>query len=120
MPVSMPNPQAFQAWFEARADQARSEIASVAEFVAERGEQVTRDKSNRIDTGLLRGSISSSVADEGDTITARFGFLDEQQDYFAYQTTTGFTLRDGRFMEPTFALRDAYEDAKNYAESRLR
>lgn len=44
-----------------------------------------------------------------DVIVGRFGFLNRQDLYFALQTSTGFIhVPDGKFIEPSFAMRDAY------------
>ena len=119
MPVSMPDPNSLNAWFERKVQSSEQVIKVVGGAIGELGAEEMRRKTDRIDTGLMLGSIESDVQAAADEVVARFGYLDRQELYFRLQTVTGFTTRDGRFIEPTFALRDAYEYAKNYAERLL-
>lgn len=119
MPVSMPDPKNLQNWFQRIVESSEKVVGVVGESIGELGAEEMRRKTDRIDTGLMLGSITSRVESATEQVIARFGFLDEQQLYFALQTSTGFHARDGRFIEPTYALRDAYEYAKNYAEKLL-
>ena len=61
-------------------------------------------------TGDLINSIDGEAFFVGmDVIVGRFGFLNRQELYFALQTDTGFIhVPDGAFIEPSFAMRDAY------------
>lgn len=119
MPVSMPDPNSLNDWFERKVQSSEQVVKVVGGAIGELGAEEMRRKTDRIDTGLMLGSIESDVQAAADEVVARFGYLDRQELYFRLQTVTGFTTRDGRFIEPTFALRDAYEYAKNYAERLL-
>lgn len=119
MPVKMTDPQNLNNWFRRIVESSEKVVGVVGESIGELGAAEMRRKTDRIDTGLMLGSITSDVESATEQVIARFGFLDEQQLYFALQTSTGFHARDGRFIEPTYALRDAYEYAKNYAEKLL-
>ena len=119
MPVKMTDPQNLNNWFRRIVESSEKVVGVVGESIGELGAAEMRRKTDRIDTGLMLGSITSEVESATEQVIARFGFLDEQQLYFALQTSTGFHARDGRFIEPTYALRDAYEYAKNYAEKLL-
>lgn len=82
-------------------------VQNAKEFTAERG-RPSSTGSGRIETSDMIGSIKGDVELKAREIIGKFGFLDEQQDYFMYQTITGFThYLSGDFIEPTFALRDA-------------
>ena len=61
-------------------------------------------------TGDLIASIDGEAFFAGmDVIVGRFGFLHRQDLYFALQTSSGFIhVPDGAFIEPSFAMRDAY------------
>lgn len=119
MPVSMPDPNSLNAWFERKVQSSEQVIKRVGGAIGELGADEMRRRTDRVDTGLMIGSISSRVESTADEVIAKFGYLDKTEFYFKLQTVTGFTTRDGRFIEPTFALRDAYEYAKNYAERLL-
>lgn len=119
MPVSMPDPNSLNAWFERKVHSSEQVIKQVGGAIGELGADEMRRRTDRVDTGLMIGSISSRVESTADEVIAKFGYLDKTEFYFKLQTVTGFTTRDGRFIEPTFALRDAYEYAKNYAERLL-
>lgn len=119
MPLSMPDPNSLNAWFERKVQSSEQVIKQVGGAIGELGADEMRRRTDRVDTGLMIGSISSRVESTADEVIAKFGYLDKQEFYFKLQTVTGFATRDGRFIEPTFALRDAYEYAKNYAERLL-
>ena len=64
-----------------------------------------------------KGRVSGDMVDAMDTQVAglqlRFGFLKKLQDYFQYQTITGFThWGSGKYIEPSLALSDAKLDAQ--------
>jgi hypothetical protein len=68
---------------------------------------------DRVLTGAMISAIEGEVAAAGRDIAGKFGFLGDQQDYYVYQTVSGFHhWLGGQFIEPTFALRDAGEKAK--------
>lgn len=73
-------------------------------------------KAGRIETGAMIGAIDHRIIEAtADKVVGEFGFLDEQQLYYALQTTLGFTHnRSGAFIEPTNALRDAFLIAEAY------
>ncbi len=73
-----------------------------------------KDRSaDRVLTGTMISAIEGKVEAAARQISGKFGFLGEQQDYFIFQTVTGFHhWLGGEFIEPTFALRDAGEVAK--------
>jgi hypothetical protein len=115
----MPDPNSLNAWFERKVQSSEQVIKQVGGAIGELGADEMRRRTDRVDTGLMIGSISSRVESTADEVIAKFGYLDKTEFYFKLQTVTGFTTRDGRFIGPTFALRDAYEYAKNYAERLL-
>ena len=115
----MPDPNSLNAWFERKVQSSEQVIKQVGGAIGELGADEMRRRTDRVDTGLMIGSISSRVESTADEVIAKFGYLDKTEFYFKLQTVTGFATRDGRFIEPTFALRDAYEYAKNYAERLL-
>lgn len=115
----MTNPAAFALWLETKVNNADGAIERAAQKTADLGLAAMQAATDRIDTGLMLGSTSRDVQGGGDNVVARFGFLDRKEDYFAYQTVTGFTTLDGRFIAPTFALRDGFELGKMVAEQAL-
>jgi len=70
-------------------------------------------KSGRVDTGEMLESIMGRTFKEGVLqIVGEFGFIDQQELYYALQTSTGFRhYLSGDFIGPTFALRDAARQA---------
>jgi hypothetical protein len=68
---------------------------------------------DRVLTGTMISAIEGKVEASARDVAGKFGFLGEQQDYFIYQTVSGFHhWLSSDFIEPTFALRDAGEVAK--------
>lgn len=68
---------------------------------------------DRVLTGAMISAIEGEVRGGAGEWAGRFGFLGEQQDYFIFQTVTGFHhWLSHEMIEPTFALRDAGEAAK--------
>lgn len=67
-------------------------------------------KNKSVRTEDLIKSIDGETFFAGmDVIVGRFGFLNRQDLYFALQTDTGFIhIPDGKFIQPSFAMRDAY------------
>lgn len=63
---------------------------------------------DRVLTGAMISAIEGEVRASAAEIGGRFGFLGSQQDYFIFQTVTGFHhWLGGDFIEATFALRDS-------------
>lgn len=63
---------------------------------------------NRI-TGDMVRAMDARVAGS----QLRMGFLNEMQDYYQYQTITGFThWKSGEFIRPSLAIEDAKQDAQ--------
>lgn len=84
-------------------------VGVVEEAVAD-AKDLTRD---RVDTGKMLESITWNVQNGAREVIGRFGFTQEREDYFVYQTVTGFThWLSGEYIEPTYALQDAYENSK--------
>lgn len=82
-------------------------VLNAKEFTASRG-RPTSSGGGRVDTAKMIEAIKGDVDLSTRQIMGKFGFIDEQIDYFLYQTSTGFThWLSGQFIEPTFALRDA-------------
>ncbi len=68
---------------------------------------------DRVLTGAMISAIEGEVRGSAADVAGRFGFLGEQQEYFIFQTVSGFHhWLSGEMIEPTFALRDAGEVAK--------
>ena len=109
---------------EQQIDEVTKEAAQVAIDVAGTGarvaEQLTRSrpsprsgKRGRVETGRMAESFDSNVVEISPRrIVTEFGSLEDVQKYFVYQTETGFTFFDGTWVEPTYAMRDATEHAK--------
>lgn len=119
MSVQITNPAAFAQWIESKISNADGAVEAAAQRTVDYGLAAMQQATDRIDTGLMLGSTSRDVQSRGDNIVGRFGFLDRKEDYFAYQTVTGFTTLDGRYIAPTFALRDGFEFGKMVAEQAL-
>lgn len=82
-------------------------VQNAREFTAERG-RPTSKFGGRIETSKMIGALKGKVEEEARRITGEFGFIDEIQDYYIYQTVTGFThYLSADYIEPTFAIRDA-------------
>lgn len=82
-------------------------VQNSKEYTAERG-RPSSFGSGRIETSEMIGAIKGDVELKAKEIIGKFGFLDQQANYFLYQTVTGFShYLSGDFIEPTFALRDA-------------
>ena len=109
----------LQTHIERQVDNVDKSVRRFAKAVAKEGEELTREFTNtrgtrtskgpgRVDTGEMVNAITSGVDSEGpDHIRTYFGWNDAQ-DYFAYQTSTGFVhWMTGEYIEPTYALRDA-------------
>ena len=84
-------------------------MASTIESAVEDMKRFTKDKKD-IRTQDMINSIDGETFFWGmDVIVGRFGFLNRQELYFALQTSSGFIhVPDGAFIEPSFAMRDAY------------
>jgi hypothetical protein len=95
-------------------DQLIDALAGVMADIIQKAVARAKDLSaDRVDTGAMISAIEGEVQSAGRDIAGRFGFLGEQQDYFVFQTVSGFHhWLGGQFIEPTFALRDAGEMAK--------
>jgi hypothetical protein len=105
-------------------DSARQVAISAGETGARMAENLTRTrpsprsgKRGRVETGRMADSFKSEVVkDSPNEIVVEFGSLEDVQKYFVYQTETGFTFFDGTWVEPTYAMRDATEHAKELIE----
>lgn len=77
----------------------------------------TTGKAGRIASGDMIGAIRSQPVSFSDSlIVSRYGFVDEFEEYFRYQTVTGFSHnRSGDRIQPTFALRDSIGPTRDYA-----
>lgn len=102
------SPAEFISMGERIENQLYRSLAGAMAQIASQAAMVARQRTDRVDTGAMINAITSDVRTEAKTIIGRFGFLDQQAEYFLYQTVTGFThWLSGEFIEPTFALRDA-------------
>lgn len=82
-------------------------VQNAREFTAERGRPSSRF-GGRIETSAMISALKGKVEEEAKRITGEFGFIGEIQDYYIYQTVTGFThYLSSAYIEPTFAIRDA-------------
>jgi hypothetical protein len=85
----------------------------MAKIIADAVEDAKARSADRVLTGAMISAIEGKVEAGAREVAGKFGFLGEQQDYFIFQTVTGFHhWLGGEFIEPTFALRDAGEVAK--------
>lgn len=110
----------YDALAEAMFEVARQGAITARAYTAQRG-RPTSTGSGRIDSGAMVEAIGDKVSLEGARIVAEFGFVDEQADYYIYQTVTGFThWISGDYIGPTFAIRDAGEKARGDAIRAIR
>lgn len=119
-------------WINAEINGSKQYVRGAAQQIADDGAELTRQltasrpsaksgKRGRIATGRMYDAIRSEVTEEGDTIVAKYGMLDDQEDYFKYQTVTGFTHnRSGEYIAPTFALQDAYQNSVEQVDALLK
>lgn len=85
-------------------------MADIIQKAVARAKDLSAD---RVDTGAMISAIEGDVEASARAIAGRFGFLGDKQDYYVFQTVSGFHhWLGGQFIEPTFALRDAGEMAK--------
>lgn len=76
-------------------------------FIKTRG-TVKSGKKGRIETGEMLDNVDSEIFRQGNTITARWGWLNKWEDYFRYQEQ-GFTNTWSREdVEPMHALFDSF------------
>lgn len=96
-----------------------------AEFGAKTAQSYTRSrpgsttgKAGRVDTGAMVAALRHrSVSFDSSLIRSQYGFVDEFDLYMKLQTVTGFRHnRSGRYIAPTFALRDSIEPTRAYAK----
>jgi hypothetical protein len=86
------------------------EMARIIQQAVARAKDMSAD---RVDTGAMISAIEGEVQSAGRDIAGRFGFLGQQQDYFIFQTVSGFHhWLGGQYIEPTLALRNAGETAQ--------
>ena len=100
------DPDAFMAILRAKlylamADTIKAAVVDMKRFTMNKKSVRTQDLINSIDGEAFYAGM--------DIIVGRFGFLNRQELYFALQTSSGFIhVPDGAFIEPSFAMRDAY------------
>ena len=100
------DPDAFMAILRAKLylameDTIKAAVVDMKRFTMNKKSVRTQDLINSIDGEAFYAGM--------DIIVGRFGFLNRQELYFALQTDTGFIhVPDGAFIEPSFAMRDAY------------
>lgn len=88
--------------------------AVMPEIIANAVQDAKERSADRVLTGAMISAIEGKVEASARSVAGKFGFLGEQQDYFIFQTVSGFHhWLSGEMIEPTFALRDAGEVAKN-------
>lgn len=78
------------------------------------------ENSMEFNSDMHKNRISGDMVDDmqaevsGTGTELRFGFLKKFQDYYGWQTITGFThWRSGKFIAPSLALNDAKLDAQD-------
>lgn len=111
-----------------RVDEAWNDLRAVNEEAAEFGAKTaqsytasrpgaTTGKAGRVDSGNMIDAIRSRpVSFSADLIVSQYGFVDEFEAYFRYQTVSGFSHnRSGDMIQPTFALRDSIGPTRDYA-----
>jgi len=132
MPVkietSYQNLDGIMAIVKKQVDKIWAEFGDVAEETARFGAKtaqsytstrpgMTTGKAGRIESGDMVNALRSRpVSKRDDLIHTQYGFVDEFDEYMKYQTVTGFTHnRSGRYVAPTFALRDSIGPTRDYA-----
>ena len=116
-------------WIRGEIDDVSKNAVRLVEDVIQAGERDTRyftltrpsaksGKAGRVETERMADAIISRMESTGPAvIRGAYGFLDDQEEYFKYQTVTGFTHnRSGEYIAPTFALQDAYEGTKQMVD----
>lgn len=95
-------------------DQLFAALADAMADIIQKAVQRAKDLSaDRVDTGAMISAIEGEVQSSAREVAGRFGFLGNIQDYYVFQTVSGFHhWLGGQYIEPTFALRDAGEMAK--------
>jgi len=87
--------------------------AAMAQIIQEAVEDAQARSADRVLTGAMISAIEGEVEAGARSVAGKFGFINETQDYFIFQTVTGFHhWLSHEMIEPTFALRDAGEVAK--------
>jgi hypothetical protein len=105
-------------------------VLEAAEFGASTAQSYTRSrpgattgKAGRVDLGTMAAAIRfKPVASTGKTVSARYGFVGDFEEYFRFQTVTGFRhvrSRDSKFIAPTYALRDSITPVEAFARAQL-
>jgi hypothetical protein len=81
--------------------------------IAQNAAQRARAMNDRVDTGELEEQIAAEAKNTANSIIGRYGFVGQRKDYYLYQTITGFThWLSGKYIEPSFALRNARPGAE--------
>lgn len=78
-------------------------------------------KAGRVESGEMLAAIGGDIFRYGmDRIVGQFGFTNQTELYYYLQTVSGFQhVWSGDFIEPTFAMRDAYVAAIQNLLSRM-
>lgn len=110
-------PSYIGSWYQAKVDGTARAAARTTQQLIVMGESSMRFNTDRILTGAMINAISSRMLDVNeDGASGEFGFINQFEDYFKYQTVTGFTHnRSSKYIEPTFALRDSFAEVVNAA-----
>lgn len=76
--------------------------------------------SGRIDTGAMFNAIGSTIQFKAKSIIGEVGFTQDMQDYYLYQTVTGFQhWLSGQRIEPTGAIAEAAVEAQKNAQEAI-
>lgn len=99
------------------------ESIQLVEEAVEEGASIMENNIDRIDTGLMKGSVSSSKpAVEGTTVFAEFGWGvggTEVRDYFKYQEYGFRHAGSGKDIPPMHALTGAFLEVWERFKGRL-
>lgn len=123
--VAFDSPQQMFTHITGRINEVHAKAERIVEAAIKTGEQTTKNltetrpsrksgKAGRVETGAMVGNISSAMVESNDRrIVGEFGWLGRVEDYYVYQTATGFTHHlSGEFIQPTLALQDATAQVK--------
>lgn len=106
---------------EAAAESAQFGAQTAQSYTATRP-GATTGKAGRVETGdMIEALRPERVSVTTTEIHCRYGFIREYEEYFKYQTVTGFRHnRSGRYIGPTFALRDSIGPTREFARNAAR
>lgn len=105
--------QMAKQWFDELMDSIESAVTDGV-----KAGQSTMIRMQRVDTGLMRVEVDSSVERKPTEVTGKIGWITDQEDYFYYQEA-GFRHVGGQWIEGMHSLRAAGDEAIAVAMDKL-